>query len=162
MNRRNFIENLTLSSGALAAASVISFPVIGQPVKKEIIRIKQVKSSRSYNEKLKIRVVQEITSGLLSQRAAALKYVINRKTVDSWVTSLSHNNMRPMEIAKNAMIDTNEELKVRVLSKQVMDLTKELEKAKLTIVGLQTIIEVSEQDLNIKIKKKPGAKQSKD
>ena len=132
------------------------------PVKKEIIRIKQAKSSRSYNEKLKIRVVQEITSGLLSQRAAALKYVINRKTVDSWVTSLSHNNMRPMEIAKNAMIDTKEEPKVRVLSKQVMDLTKELEKAKLTIVGLQTIIEVSEQDLNIKIIKKPGAKQSKD
>ena len=132
------------------------------PVKKEIIRIKQAKSSRSYNEKFKIRVVQEITSGLLSQRAAAIKYVINRKTVDSWVTSLSHNNMRPMEIAKNAMMDTKEEPKVRVLSKQVMDLTKELEKAKLTIVGLQTIIEVSEQDLNIKIIKKPGAKQSKD
>jgi len=67
-----------------------------------------------------------------------------------------------MEIAKNAMIDTKEEPKVTVLSKQVMDLTKELEKAKLTIVGLQTIIEVSEQDLNIKIIKKPGAKQSKD
>jgi RecA/RadA recombinase len=78
------------------------------------------------------------------------------------VTSLSHNNMRPREIVKNAMMDTNEELKVRVLSKQVMDLTKELEKAKLTIVGLQTIIEVSEQDLNIKVIKKPGAKQSKD
>jgi len=132
------------------------------PVKKEIIRIKQAKSSRSYDEKLKIRVVQEITSGLLSQRAAALKYVINRKTVDHWVTSLSHNNMRPMEIAKNAMIDTKEEPKVRVLSKQVMGLTKELEKAKLTIIGFQTIIEVSEQDLNIKIIKKPGAKQLKD
>ena len=131
------------------------------PVKK-IIRIKQTKSSRSYNEKFKIRVVQEITSGLLSQRAAALKYVINRKTVDNWETSLSHNNMRPMEIAKNAMIDTKEEPKVRVLSKQVMDLTKELEKAKLTIIGLQTINEVSKQDLNIKIMKKPGAKQSKD
>jgi len=131
-------------------------------IKKEIIRIKKTKSSRSYDEKFRIRVVQEITAGLLSQRGAALKYVINRKTVDNWVTSLSHNNMRPMEIAKNAMIDTNEELKVRVLSKQVMDLTKELEKAKLTIVGLQTIIEVSEQDLNIKIIKKPGAKQSKD
>jgi len=131
-------------------------------IKKEIIRIKQTKSSRSYNEKFKIRVVQEITSGLVSQRAAALKYVINRKTVDNWVPSLSHNNMRPMEIAKNAMMDTNEEPKVRVLSKHVMDLTKKLEKVKLTIVGLQTIIEVSEQDLNIKIIKKLGAKQSKD
>ena len=34
-----------------------------------------------------------------------------------------------MEIAKNAMIDSKEESKVRVLSKQVMYLTKELEKA---------------------------------
>jgi len=41
--------------------------------KKEIIRNKQIKSSRSYDEKFKVRVVQEITSGLLSQRAAALK-----------------------------------------------------------------------------------------
>jgi transposase-like protein len=131
-------------------------------IKKEIIRIKKTKSSRSYDEKFRIRVVQEITSGLLSRRAAALKYVINRKTVDNYVTSLAHNNMRPMDIAKNAMMDTSEEPKVRVLSKQVVDLTKKLEKAKLTIVGLQTIIEVSEQDLNIKILKKPGAKQSKD
>ena len=35
------------------------------PVKKEIMRIKQAKSSRSYNEKFKIKVVQEITSRLL-------------------------------------------------------------------------------------------------
>jgi len=67
-----------------------------------------------------------------------------------------------MEISNNAMMDTNEEPKVRVLSKQVMHLTKELGKAKLTIVGLQSIIEVSEQDLNIKIIKKPGAKPSID
>jgi len=112
-------------------------------------------------EKLKQRVVQEITSGLLSHRAAALKYVINRKTVDNWVTSYSHNNLRPMELAKNAMIELKEDSKVRILAKQVLDLTKELEKAKLKIAGLETIIEVSEQDLHIKIIKKPGAKQSK-
>lgn len=131
-------------------------------IKKEITRVKQVKTSRSYDDKLKRRVVHEITSGLLSHRAAALKYGINRKTVNNWVTSQSHNNLRPMEIAKSAMIDIKEESKVRILAKQVMDLTKELDKAKLTIVGLQTIIEVSEQDLHIKIIKKPGAKQSKD
>ena len=128
----------------------------------EIKKEKQAKTSRSYNEKLKRRVVQEITSGLLSHRAAALKYVINRKTVGNWVTSNSHNNLRPMELAKNAMTDLKEDSKVRILAKQVMDLSKELEKAKLKIAGLQTIIEVSEQDLHIKIIKKLGAKQSKD
>ena len=43
----------------------------------------------------------------------------------------------------------------------MIDLSKELEKAKLKISGLQTIIEISEEDLHIKIIKKPGAKQSK-
>lgn len=123
---------------------------------------KQTKTSRSYSEKIKLKVVQEITTGLLTHRAAAKKYVINRKTVNNWVTKQSHNNLRPMEIAKIAMIDIKEDSKVRILAKQVMDLSKELEKAKLKISGLQTIIEVSEENLHIKIIKKPGAKQSKD
>lgn len=126
------------------------------------IETKQAKPRRSYDEKIKLRVVHEITAGLLSNRAAAKKYVINRKTVDSWITSQSHNNFRPMELAKNAMVDIKEDSKVRILAKQVMDLSKELEKAKLKISGLETIIKVSEQDLQIKIIKKPGAKQSKD
>lgn len=130
--------------------------------KNELPTPKQAKTSRSYSEKIKLKVVHEITTGLLTQRAAAKKYVINRKTVDNWVTTQSHNNLRPMEIAKTAMIDIKEDSKVRILAKQVMDLTKELEKARLKISGLQTIIEVSEEELHIKIVKKPGAKQSKD
>jgi len=59
------------------------------------------------------------------------------------------------------MINIKEETKARILAKQVLDLTKELEKAKLKISGLETMIEVSEQDLHIKIRKKPGTKQSK-
>ncbi|RAJ19954.1 hypothetical protein [Pedobacter cryoconitis] len=39
-----------------------------------------------------------------------------------------------MEIAKTAMIDIKEDSKVRILAKQVMDLSKELEKAKLRLV----------------------------
>jgi transposase-like protein len=130
--------------------------------KNELPTPKQTKTSRSYSEKIKLKVVQEITTGLLTHRAAAKKYVINRKTVDNWVTTQSQNNLRPMEIAKAAMIDIKEDSKVRILAKQVMDLTKELEKAKLKISGLQTIIEVSEDELHIKLIKKPFAKQSKD
>ena len=37
MNRRNFIENLTLGSGVLATASLIYAPATGQPVKKEVV-----------------------------------------------------------------------------------------------------------------------------
>jgi hypothetical protein len=52
-----------------------------------------------------------------------------------------------------------ESAKTRILAKQVQGLTKQLEKANLKISGLQTMIEVSEQELHIKIRKKPGTKQ---
>jgi hypothetical protein len=44
------------------------------------------------------------------------------------------------------MVDIKEETKTRILAKQVLDLTKELEKAKLKISSLETMIEVSEQE----------------
>jgi hypothetical protein len=38
MNRRNFIENLTLGGGGLVAVNVASIPATGQPVKKELVK----------------------------------------------------------------------------------------------------------------------------
>ena len=42
MNRRNFIENLTLGSGVLATASLVYAPATGQPVKKEVVNGKTI------------------------------------------------------------------------------------------------------------------------
>ena len=44
---------------------------------------------------------------------------------------------------------------------QIRQLKKSLEYANLRIVGLETMIKVTEEDLQIKIKKKPGTKRSK-
>jgi hypothetical protein len=98
---------------------------------------------------------------LLSHREASKKYGVNRKSIGNWITQLSLLNLKPLEIARNTMVDMKEDNKNRILAKQVLDLTKELEKSKLRISGLETMIEVSEQELNIKIRKKSGAKQSR-
>lgn len=45
---------------------------------------------------------------------------------------------------------------------QIRQLEKALEYAKLKILGLETMIKVSEEDLQIKIRKKPGTKRSKE
>ncbi|MCF0055895.1 FAD-dependent oxidoreductase [Dyadobacter sp. CY356] len=45
MNRRNFIENLTLGSGLLSTASLITSPATGQPVQNEVINGKVVLTS---------------------------------------------------------------------------------------------------------------------
>ena len=44
---------------------------------------------------------------------------------------------------------------------QIRQLEKALAYANLRIIGLETMIKVTEEDLQIKIKKKPGAKRSK-
>lgn len=126
------------------------------------VRSKVAKTGRSYPEAVKRKIVEEINAGLLSHRSAEKKYGVNRKTLGSWITQLSLLNFKPLEIAQTTMIEIKDDTKTRILAKQVLDLTKELEKAKLKISSLETIIEVSEQDLHIKIRKKPGTKQSKE
>ena len=59
------------------------------------------------------------------------------------------------------MGNSNSNKQVNLLNKQVRELQKALKKARLKIDGLETIIQVSEEELKIKIRKKSGAKQSK-
>jgi hypothetical protein len=47
------------------------------------------------------------------------------------------------------------------LIRKVKELSAELEKSKLKVLTLETMIEVAEEDLNIKIRKKSGTKQLK-
>lgn len=117
---------------------------------------------RSYPEELKKRLVQEVESGRLSQRAVERTYKINRRTIDSWITQFSLLPLAPNGLTANPMKEPNENSLVKALSKQVMELQKALEKANLKIDGLQTMIQVSEEELKIKIRKKHGAKQSKE
>ncbi|QRQ59653.1 transposase [Sphingobacterium multivorum] len=115
---------------------------------------------RSYPEDLKKILVQEVESGRLSQRAVERTYKINRRTIDSWITQFSLLPLiRPTQ---KPMKEPNESSKIKLLSKQVLELQKALEKANLKINGLETLIQVSEEELKIKIRKKPGAKQSKE
>lgn len=59
------------------------------------------------------------------------------------------------------MGNPNSNKQVNLLNKQVRELQKALEKARLKIDGLETMIQVSEEELKIKIRKKSGAKELK-
>ncbi|EKF54944.1 hypothetical protein I215_09496 [Galbibacter marinus] len=114
------------------------------------------------SEDEKRKIVQEINLGLIGHRAAARKYGISRNNIAKWIVQFSLRNLRPLEIANNAIENMDEKTKIRELSQQVRYLSKELENAKLKVKGLETLIEVSEEQLKIKISKKFGAKQLKD
>jgi len=117
---------------------------------------------RSYPDEVKRKIVSEIQSGLLSQRAAERLYRINRKTIDGWITQFSLLPLKSNTLIQKGMAEPNESAKVRLLSKQISELQKALGKAQLKIDGLETMIRVSEEELKIKIRKKPGAKRSKE
>jgi len=53
----------------------------------------------------------------------------------------------------------NDDQKESALNRKIQELTKDLEYAKLKIVGLETMIKVAENDFKIKIRKKRGTKQ---
>ena len=61
---------------------------------------------------------------------------------------------------KNAPM-MNVDPKESILKKEVQRLNKELEYAKLKLLGLETMIQEAEKHLQIKIQKKYGTKQSK-
>ncbi|TKT85309.1 transposase [Dyadobacter frigoris] len=127
--------------------------------KEKKVTVKNRKPYERLSDAEKKKIVHEINSGLIGQRGAARKYGINRNTLTAWITDFSSFNIKPREVAEEAISNMTENSKTRILAKQVQDLTKQLEKANLKIIGLQTMIEVSEQELHIKIRKKPGTKQ---
>lgn len=107
------------------------------------------------------KIITEITDGAIGIRAACLKYGLNRNTLKLWMTRLSIRNLSDQ---KNVWISSSmeEEQNNRDLASQIKQLTKSLEYARIKILGLETMIKVAEEDLHIKIRKKPGTKQSRE
>lgn len=127
--------------------------------KEKEITVKNRKPWGRLSDTEKKKIVHEVNSGIIGQRAAARKYGLSRNRLSAWIADFSSFNIKPREVVEEAIGNMNESAKTRILAKQVQDLTKQLEKANLKISGLQAMIEVSEQELHIKIRKKPGTKQ---
>jgi KaiC/GvpD/RAD55 family RecA-like ATPase len=57
---------------------------------------------------------------------------------------------------------SDEDMDSKAMERKIHELTRALEHAQLKISSLETLIKVSEEDLQIKIRKKRGTKQSKE
>ena len=66
------------------------------------------------------------------------------------------------EFSNQILSRMNDNQKESALNKKIQELIKDLEYAKLKIIGLETMITVAENDLKIKIRKKRGTKQLKE
>jgi len=107
-----------------------------------------------------IKIVKEIQSGLISNRAACFKYGLCRNTLRLFITKFSIRTLGD-DFSNQILKRMNDDQKESVLNKKIDQLTKDLEYAKLKIISLETMITVAEDDLKIKIRKKRGTKQLK-
>lgn len=106
-------------------------------------------------------IVGDIRSGSISIWAACKKHGLNRNTLKLWMTRLRVGSLTD-KINTTVLSSKEEDKKAQDYKHQIEQLEKALEYANLKILGLETMIKVTEEDLQIKIRKKPGTKRSKE
>lgn len=106
-------------------------------------------------------IVGDIRSGSISIWAACKKHGLNRNTLKLWMTRLRVGSLTD-RINTTVLSSKEEDKKAQDYKHQIKQLEKALEYANLKILGLETMIKVTEEDLQIKIRKKPGTKRSKE
>ena len=105
-------------------------------------------------------IIEQIRSGSISIWGACKKHGLNRNTLKLWMTRLSVGSLKDK---KHTVLSSKEEdKKAQEYKQQIRQLEKALEYANLKILGLEMMIKVTEEDLQIKIRKKPGTKRSKE
>lgn len=117
-----------------------------------------------YSEEFKWKVVQEVLSGKLTKEEARRVYSISGNcTVLYWMRAFSGVtdyrsgggiSANLMEMAKTS--------KLQDAHKEIASLRKELERERMRADLWQKVVEVAEEELQIDIRKKFGARQSPD
>jgi predicted nucleic acid-binding Zn-ribbon protein len=104
-------------------------------------------------------IAKEIQAGELSIHSACRRYGMCRNTLKKALTRLSVRNLDD-DLSRQIFSKMKEEKQLAALQHRVQELSKALQSARLKINGLETMIRVAEQELQIKIRKKAGAKRS--
>ena len=103
-------------------------------------------------------LVREIVSGRITQKQAITRFDFGVKDVRSllgdWIKKYS-----PSIPVTLPVMSEKERQRLEALQKQVKELEKQLENAQMKNVALETMIDVAEDQLKIKIRKKSGPKQ---
>jgi len=127
--------------------------------KKKAAIIVRRKPFDKVEEQTKIKIVEEIKTGMISCLGASRKYRVPRNTIKAWAGKL---NLTTLLNANNtsALPGMTQSQESKLLINKIHELTKALELSQLKNLALETMIEVAESDLKIKIRKKRGTKQS--
>lgn len=118
---------------------------------------------------LKEQIIQEYLTQGGGFRKLAEKYGMSRTTICKWVSIYQGiHNLPPTEKQQKYSVSsmnsspnqsTSEEQSLKELAQKVAALEKQLQWEQLRSEALNTMIDIAEKDLNISIRKKPGAQQ---
>lgn len=124
-----------------------------------------------YSEALKREVVRCYFSSSDSMNNIAKKYRIQRYNVENWVKKYRAEFAQQVTVRQEittfgVVTKTKPSMKEKKLTPEQMaqriaELEQKLEHEKMHRITLDTMIDIAERDLNIAIRKKSGAKQSK-
>ncbi len=118
---------------------------------------------------IKEQIIQEYLIQGGGFRKLAEKYGISRTTICKWV--MIHqgiHNLPPTEkqekhsvysMSNKRQLNAEELQSAEAFQQKIAALEKQLEWEKLRVEALDTMIDIAEKDLNISIRKKPGAQQ---
>ena len=113
-----------------------------------------------YTDSFKRMVAREALTGELSVKELAKKYGLpHYNTVTVWKRSF-RDKLDDVEYLLEKPNTPEEKRELDIYRRKARDLEAELSNAKLKIVALETMIDIAEQELEIKIRKKSGTKQS--
>jgi transposase-like protein len=120
---------------------------------------------RNYSEAFKRQVVAEFESGLYTKATLKRKYgIAGNSCLPRWLRKYGnlshpkyHSKGRPM---KDKSLQKIKELEAELL-KRTRELELSLKKKEAELTAYKKLVEVAERELDIKIVKKSGAKQSK-
>lgn len=103
-------------------------------------------------------LVREIVSGRMSRKEAVERFDFGNnsgfQTLGDWIEKYS-----PSIAVTLPVMSEKERQKMEALQKQLKLLERQLEDAQMKNVALETMIDVAEEQLKIKIRKKSGPKQ---
>lgn len=117
------------------------------------------KVTKTYSEEFKLKVIHEVLSGKYTKAEARKVYGIGGKSaILYWIREYSSSSFRIEKDCKK----THCSKEMKQLSKQelkIKELEKALERESLRADLLEKMVTIAEEQLNIEIRKKYGAKQ---
>jgi hypothetical protein len=103
-------------------------------------------------------LVREIVSGRMTRKEALERFDLGNNSQTQLLTEWIKLYSPSIPVTLPVMSD-KEKQRLEALQKQIKELEKQLENAQMKNVALETMIDVAEEQLRIKIRKKSGPKQ---